>query len=225
MRGTLIALSALVAATGSCSSSQNETRVPANHRLAGSACPQDRGGGVSAVSTFCSQSSPLVGICTGDDTCTTGTNGRCLQGPGPACNYGCTYDECYGDSDCAGNIPCACRSSASDSAANTCATASNCRVDTDCGPGGFCSPSLVGSICDCISEAFCTPGEASCSETDTNGVTVQVPCLCSGNCGRGYFCHTAKDGCIDDSDCTDGRTCTYDLTSQSWMCAGCVIPP
>ena len=225
MRGMLVALSALVAGTGSCSSSKDETRVPANHRLAGSACPQDRGAG-TPNGAFCSANAPLPIDCAADSACTAGTNGRCLQGIGPACRLFCSYDECASDSDCPGNIPCACRQAASDSAPNTCATASNCRVDTDCGAGGFCSPSLIGSACECISESFCTPGEASCSETDANGVmTVQVPCSCSGNCGRGYFCHTGKDSCIDDSDCTAGKTCTYDLTSQSWMCAGCVFPP
>jgi len=215
---------ALVAATCSCSSSRDESRVPANHRLTGSACVHDRGAGISDAS-FCSANAPLPIACTGDGTCTAGTNGRCLQSIGPACNLHCSYDECYGDSDCPGNAPCACRSSATDSAANACATASNCRVDTDCGPDGFCSPSLVGSTCACLSETFCKPGEASCSVTGPNGVTVQVPCMCSGNCGKGYFCHSAKDSCINDSDCPDGRTCNFDLTSQSWVCTACIHPP
>lgn len=221
----LVALSALVVATSSCSSSQDETRVPANHRLTGSVCPQDRGAGITDEG-LCGPNAPLPAACSGDSTCTAGSNGRCLHGIGPACNVYCSYDECSSDSDCTGNAPCTCRSSTSDSAANTCATASNCRVDTDCGLGGFCSPSLVATSCECIGESFCQPGDdAFCAETGPNGVTIQVACLCGGNCGHGYFCHTRKDSCINDSDCPDGKTCNYDLTGQSWVCSGCAFPP
>jgi hypothetical protein len=158
-------------------------------------------------------------------TCTAGTNGRCIAGIGLACSLYCSYDECSGDSDCPGSAPCACRTSATDSAANACATASNCRVDADCGPGVFCSPSLVASSCVCISQSFCKPGQdGTCSETNSNGVTVQVPCLCNGKCGHGYFCHTPKDRRVDDSKCPIGNTCNYDQDSKSWVCRGCLFP-
>ena len=44
-------------------------------------------------------------------------------------------------------------------------------------------------------KTFCPPGDNGCSETGPDGVTKQVPCSCYGNCGHGYFCHTAKDSC------------------------------
>jgi hypothetical protein len=222
-RGTLVALAASIAAAASCSSARDETRVPSVHRVLGASCPSDRGAGSTAV---CGANTARPAACAGDSTCTAGTNGRCITGFGPACSLYCSYDECSGDSDCPGNAPCACRSAATDSAANTCATASNCRVDADCGPGGFCSPSLVATLCFCIGESFCKPGEsAGCAETDSNGVTVQVPCSCSGNCGHGYFCHTPKDSCVDDSDCPAGKTCNYDQDGKSWVCSGCLSPP
>jgi hypothetical protein len=52
---------------------------------------------------------------------------------------------------------------------------------------------------------------------------VQVPCLCGGQCGHGYFCHTPNDRCLDDSDCASG-TCNFDLTRQSWICTACIPP-
>jgi len=216
MRCVLLGLWALIATTASCSSAADKTatRAPASHRLATSVCPQERGAGGA-----CSQSG-----CTQDSDCTSGANGRCLQVLGPACQSYCSYDDCTGDSDCTGNTPCACRSSSSDTAANTCATESNCRVDADCGPGGFCSPSLLGSPCQCISESFCQPGSGGgCSETGPDGVTKSVPCSCTGNCGPGYFCHTPKDSCVDDSDCASGK-CNFEVTSKLWMCTLMICP-
>jgi hypothetical protein len=219
MHRLLLGFLALIATGSSCSGDAKEhtATVPAYHRQAGSFCPADRGAGVSDIGT-CAQSAVVQIACAKDEDCTAGTNGRCLQGGGPACNYWCSYDECSNDSECPGNAPCACRSSAAASAANTCATAGDCHIDADCGPRGYCSPSQVGSVCACWSESACQPGEGSCY---VNGV--QVPCVCSGSCGHGYFCHTSKDSCVDDTDCTDG-TCNFDLPSGSWMCALCAPP-
>ena len=216
---------AVLAVTAACSSAADEslTRVPVNHRSASSACPQGRGAGVSSIPANCLQSSTRV-ACTRDSDCGSGANGRCLQDLGPACGYSCSYDDCTDDADCSEKAPCACRSSTSATAANTCATDSNCRVDADCGHGGFCSPSLLDNVCQCFSERFCqADAGSSCSETGSDGVTKSVPCSCGGNCGHGYFCHTAKDTCLDDSDCARG-TCNFDLTSRAWMCTAFICP-
>ena len=203
---------------------KSATHAPANHRQTGSSCPQERGPGISEVGSACAQNPTVTTHCLQDSDCTGGTDGRCLAFGGPACSYGCTYDECSSDADCTSNVPCACRASDSDWTANTCATQSNCRIDTDCGPGGYCSPSMVGSVCQCASQAFCQPGEGGCYETAPDGTTTQVACFCTGNCGHGYFCHTPKDSCVDDGDCAPGMTCNYDLTSQSWMCSNDLCP-
>jgi len=179
-------LGALLAGFPAGCSSKNDARIPANHRPIGLMCPQQRGPGISEVGPGCLANAPLASLigCTRDSDCTAGTNGRCLQYGGPACNYHCSYDDCSSDSDCSAHAPCACRTSSSDTGANSCATASNCRIDADCGPGGLCSAS---------------------------------------QCGQGYFCHTPKDSCLDDSDCASG-TCNFDLTSQAWLCTGCINP-
>jgi hypothetical protein len=199
--------------------------VPVNHRVAGSICPSERGPG-TVVAPGCQETSgPVVPGCNQDSDCRSGANGRCQVFGGPACDYFCSYDNCTSDSDCSGNVPCACRASSADATANTCQTASNCRVDTDCGSGGFCSPSLVNNNCQCFSESFCTAADqGSCAETGPDGILKAVPCSCGGNCGHGFFCHTAKDGCLDDSDC-GGGLCTFDLNAQAWVCAqGCIGP-
>ena len=223
-----VLLWALVALAASCSSlaDRNAGRAAAVHRSASSACPQERGAGVSDIPTSCSQSSPLS-RCTRDSDCAAGANGRCLQAGGPACDYFCSYDDCAVDSDCTGHVPCACRSSSSDTTANKCAIGSNCLIDADCGPGGSCSPSLLGSSidCVCVHQSFCQPDGGGCFETGPDGVTKAVPCSCDGTCGHGYFCHTPKDSCLDDSDCAPGTgTCNFDLTSKLWMCTGQICP-
>jgi len=70
---------------------------------------------------------------------------------------------------------------------------SNCRIDADCGAGGYCSRSFAPDYC--------------------NGHDA----ICGFNCGFGYFCHTPKDTCADDTDCA-GLHCLYDVDTQSWAC-------
>lgn len=190
------------------SSAACEGRVPIHHRPAGSACPQERAPGSVFVNT-CSPG--WAGLCAQDADCTAGTNGRCLPNSRLNCAGQCYYDECFSDSDCPASQPCACRASASDSVANSCLAGSNCRVDADCGPCGFCSPTPVSPICACDSPAFCNPPDPHTS--------------CGDSCGHGYFCHTPKDTCLEDSDCTGSDRCNFDLPSQTWTCTPCMGVP
>jgi len=192
-------------------------RIPENHRPAGSTCPEQRG--PNSVSVDGCQTNSAVGngayvLCTQDSDCTAGTNGRCFAAGPMACMTICSYDTCFSDSDCPSNQPCECRSLASDSSPNACLTEGNCRIDADCGQGGYCSPSQVNNSCFCPSPALC-PSGTSCSPG---------PCACGDSCGHGYFCHTAADTCIDDSDC-DGGTCNYDTVNHRWDCAACWVVP
>lgn len=91
---------------------------------------------------------------------------------------------------------------------------SDCTVDDDCLPGRRCSPSQVNVLCFCPVAALCDDS-AQCWIGST-----PVPCVCGDACGHGYFCHTARDTCNDDSDCTEG-TCNYDWVDESWSCSDC----
>ncbi len=75
---------------------------------------------------------------------------------------------------------------------NYCYTASNCSVDADCGNGGYCSPSKIGRGCSC------------------------------DNCGEGYFCHTDRDSCLDDSDCPFNEPCAFNVIELRFSCQSCL---
>ena len=198
-----------------------EGRIPSHHRQAGTTCPQERGSG-SVYANTC-QPGIVANPCAQDADCKEGTNGRCVPAFRLDCAGQCRYDGCFGDPDCPAGQPCACRASAADSAANSCLTGGNCRTDGDCGPCGFCSPSLVGIFCGCTSEAFCKPDAGACYVGDSREPSGwrPVPCSCGDSCGHAYFCHTPRDTCVDDSDCTGNSTCNFDLPSQTWTCSWC----
>ncbi len=184
-------------------------REPDQHRPSGSLCPSQR----SAVSTTpkagCSEADAFT-ECLLDSECPGSNNGRCVFGPHFACVSACQYDDCYSDAECPGQA-CVCRADASSPGANYCDSAGNCRVDADCGEGGYCSPSLLGGGCTCLSAAYCDPPEPGAA--------------CGDSCGHGYFCHSARDGCLDDSDCKSDEHCAFDKVEQRFSCQGCLIPP
>jgi hypothetical protein len=103
---------------------------------------------------------------------------------------------------------------------DACFTDSDCPAPEPCGCRASATDSapntcLAGSECrvdaDCGSGGYCSPSMGPYS----------------GSCGIAYFCHTAVDTCLDDSDC-DGGLCRYDTTAGHWACAdgdGCVPPP
>jgi hypothetical protein len=180
-------------------------REPKEHRASASACPTERGA-VLPNATDCAPDQFTK--CLQDSDCTQGNNGRC---EGRGCGGACYYDDCFSDSDCTGSA-CLCRASASDSSPNFCATAGDCRTDSDCGQGGYCSPSLVGYVCVCTSPAFC---DGSCGPD----------CTCGNSCGQGYYCHTKRDTCVDDTDCTGGGRCAFDLVEKRFSCEECALLP
>jgi hypothetical protein len=176
--------------------------APLQHRSTSASCPSQRGRGLPCDLTIC------LG-CSSDSQCTNGVNGRCFSWGG--LGDGCSYDECFTDSNCGSKIPCLCRSSSTDNRANVCDVAGNCAVDSDCGPGGYCSPSV-------------------------QVVPDQRPNVCSGLLTP-YYCHTASDLCINDSDCApldagpptlDSPTyaCAYNPQDNRWECTQtiCAIP-
>ena len=172
--------------------------VPTIHRAAHSACSHERTPG-NAKDAY---ADAAHSECATDADCTGGINGRCTTEYRGGYNE-CTYDECFVDEDCGAGRVCDCRTEPATATAfeggHTCHPAA-CAVDADCGPGGFCSPSapLAGEEGNCRSEF-----------------------------GAGWYCHTAHDQCIDDSDCPPsvGPECLHDPASGTWACFkrnGCV---
>jgi hypothetical protein len=108
----------------------------------------------------------------------------------------CSWNQCTQDGDCTGNDVCVCQNQSF----------------------GWAHMSL-GSVCvpaNCHTDSDCGPG-GFCSPT------------VSASCGpfygvQGFYCHTCKDTCIDDSDCGpawDGGPagyCAYDPSVGHWAC-------
>jgi hypothetical protein len=192
-----------------------DAEVPLNHRAAPACCPTQRGPAppgqpyphcTGPAGTICP--SDMATTCSSDSECTAGVNGRCFPWQGLVGPGGCSYDECFTDSNCGSKTPCLCRSSSTDNSANSCDVGGNCAVDSDCGPGGYCSPSP---------QMFPNPN------------------VCWGS--QPYYCHTASDLCINDSDCAPldagppaplgpRYTCAYDPQDNRWECAMavCALP-
>jgi hypothetical protein len=91
--------------------------------------------------------------------------------------------------------PCECRPSAQDVAAPTNSVSNVCKQ-------GNCRTDA-----DCGAGGYCSPSLGAC-----------------GNYGGviGYYCHTKRDACVDDADCTkSGGTgdCRFDQVTGAWACA------
>ena len=121
---------------GNGSGGNGSGKVPLQHRSTSASCPSQRGPRPSCVTTSCAST------CSSDSQCIDGVNGRCFPWEGLVGPGGCSYDECFSDSNCGARTPCLCRSSSTDNSANMCDVGGNCAVDSDCGPGGYCSPSV-----------------------------------------------------------------------------------
>jgi hypothetical protein len=189
-----------------------DARVPLQHRSTSTSCPSQRG----PAPQFCNNGVPCTSqpypsspysTCSSDSQCTGGLNGCFPETMFTA--GGCSYDECSTDSACGARTPCLCRSSSTDNSANVCDVGGNCAVDSDCGPGGYCSPS--------IETCYSTNPEAVVEGSNLGGPNP-------------YYCHTASDLCINDSDCeVDAGTatgtscptythCAYSVQDTRWEC-------
>lgn len=170
-------------------------RPPASHRASDIQCAQLAPAGSCSCNGDCpTASNPLQWKCSNDGDCgDAGTNGRCAGSLGLK-GCGCTYDRCGGDIDCPSGQTCACHGLTYLFGLGNSCVPGNCRVDADCGSGGYCSPSPA------------------------------LPCNMNGSdqyCqGVGYYCHTAQDQCVDDSDCQGAGFpgCVYDPPSGHWQC-------
>jgi Cys-rich repeat protein len=72
--------------------------------------------------------------------------------------------------------------------------------------GNTCVPGNCRVDSDCGAGGYCSPTEDVMS--------------CGGV--GGYYCHTAQDRCVNDSDCADGGfpdVCAYSTSAGYWECA------
>jgi hypothetical protein len=193
-------------------------QAPINHRQSAVQCPSQRGpapqfcpsaGTTCTGQPYPSHATGLQLTCSSDSQCTAGVNGRCFPPvlvPIALTPGGCSYDECFADSDCGARTPCICRSSSTVNNANICDAGGNCAVDSDCGPCGYCSPSRNV----CLNSS--NPNDQAEGSGDPNP----------------YYCHTASDLCIDDSDCAQPdagmadvpmvASCAYNVQDTRWEC-------
>jgi hypothetical protein len=177
---------------GSTGGGGSSGHVPQKHRAAATTCPSDRPAGTCDTS---SPNFPDAGtVCRADGDCTGGRNGRC-SGGGRIYGCQCSYDTCTTDADCAQmGGPCECRPTVQGIIAPMITVTNVCK-------DGNCRVDA-----DCGAGGYCSPSLGSC-----------------GNYGGvvGYYCHTAKDKCVDDADCATqgGGDCRYDPATKAWACA------
>jgi len=154
-----------------------------------------------------------------DAQCSTPAAPGDCAGPGPSPG-GCTSD-----SNCTAGTNGRCLHPGGGPAADCSCTYDACVVDTDCPSGKTCachgSPytDSAGNACvtgNCRVDADCGAG-GYCSPSSLNEIC--------GDSLAGYYCHTAADLCIDDSDCSpnvpaspDGPACAYGATDARWEC-------
>lgn len=174
--------------------SVERSTIPVTHRAVATSC---EGGAPPPTSCVASGTQGAQSNCTLGSDCTAGANGRCLAEtflPLSDVRCTCAYDLCVADPDCGPTALCQCATANPRGLGNHCLVA-NCRTDADCGEGGFCSPSR-GEI----------TGYWNASSPDSF---------------TGYYCHTAADTCVNDTDCTVGpygAHCAFDHSKQAWAC-------
>lgn len=117
--------------------------------------------------------------------------------------------QCSSDADCKGTNA-RCKQAPR---GNTYCTFDECMSDADCTGGKVCECDSGNNTClpsGCRTDADC--GAFACSPTRSSG--------CANMSGTvGYYCHGAKDECVDDGDC-GGVTpmCVYDPAASHWTC-------
>jgi hypothetical protein len=134
-------------------------------------------------------------MCANDSDCTSGANGRCdclHIGATTQQQNACTYDDCGADTDCHGGV-CICRESPVH-------VPQYYGSRTVCLGGGNCRTDR-----DCGNGGYCSPAPQP---------------GCGAQYWLGYFCHTSRDECVDDTDCSEANAyCAYDTTASRWICS------
>ncbi len=133
-------------------------------------------------------------------------------GSGRDSGHGSGGTMCDGDADCTAgkNGRCQIRGHGTPQC-----TYDQCMQDSECPAGKVCECSSSGNTClagNCRTDADC--GGLGCSPTSSESC---------GNMGGtvGYYCHTRKDDCVNDDECTKGTEhgmCVYSPAGGRWTC-------
>jgi hypothetical protein len=190
---------------GMAGGDMGQARVPLYHRATHATCPSQRGAGTPGVMEVGTPGFP-----------------PCPTPPPP------TTVCCSSDSQCDGGANGRCTSSDGRPPPQNQCTYDECFTDSNCPSGTPCicrsSPTenmanvcVTGGNCvvdsDCGSGGYCSPS----------------PLLNSCDDPGPYYCHTATDTCVDDSDCfIDGGAaffCAYEPSARHWACSEWFCPP
>jgi hypothetical protein len=85
---------------------------------------------------------------------------------------------------------------------------------------------MAGELCVCHGSPYSNSGNtcmrSGCQvDSDCGAHGYCSPSTSSNSCGgvAGYYCHTASDQCVNDSDCPGGfDVCEWSTASDSWVC-------
>ncbi|MGH7439060.1 MAG: hypothetical protein ACRENE_25505 [Polyangiaceae bacterium] len=212
-------------ALSSATDSPSKSAVPLHHRAAATSCqPTLLPAEPTSVPPAASGDAgglQLSHECTTHADCTDAPNGRCVDIPtfNPSTaspgTY-CVYEQCTQDSNCAAGSACFCSDDPTFCAGGYSPSCSllNAEIICTCGIANQCRKGNCRVDSDCGANGYCSPGIDPCGEV------------------TGYYCHTAADECVNDTDCagddaaaSNPRRCMPDPNGQThWVCsyiAGC----
>jgi hypothetical protein len=116
-----------------------------------------------------------------------------------------------------------------------------CLSNADCvenGRSGYCTntPGMTACQCSydfCTSDSECQGGACLCGSVFVGNVCAGGGCGVDADCGVGGYCspntpacgglgdfqcHTPRDQCVDDTDCSPPFFCGFDATLKAWRC-------
>jgi hypothetical protein len=151
-----------------------------------------------------------------DSQCLTSPPAGDCSPPPPAVGDASSRYPCTSDMDCTGGTNGRCNP---DGPIAGCHCAyDTCTVDTDCPTDQLCV--CHGSAYDTGAGNTCMAGNCRVdSDCGADGYCSPSP---NGGCGYvgGYYCHTASDTCVDDTQCNEagGGSCVWSSPAAHWEC-------
>jgi len=148
------------------------------------------------------------------------SDAQCMTtAPAGDCSFNNPGASCHSDADCSEAGPNG-RCVVPNGPPTCFCTSDSCAGDTAC---------MMGQTCACHGSAYaaglgntCMPGDCRV-DADCGAGGYCSPSAATNTCGTlsGYYCHTPKDQCTNDSDCAtsqQGTMCIYSPGTGSWSC-------